>query len=498
MALEVSSAEQAVLGVLGETYPKKLHIHQLAPKIVPPLEQKVLLQAIDGLHSRGLIECVPMRDSTGLVNVANILLSPTGVRWLKQSSSQGKTPATATVLNVLIASPSDVSAERDTVEKVIHEWNTNHRKSTGIMLEPVRWETHSYPAMGERPQGILNKQIVKDADLLIGIFGTRMGTPTGSAPSGTSEEIEEIRKTGRHVALYFSDAPVPRDADRAQLDALEVYRRSLGQQGLYSTFTSVEELHRKVTHDLPKIVNDVVEKLRNNQIVAPVPKQESIDPQPAKRVQHVNRGRAVQLRNDIELSPKEMELLWEAARSSNGEIYHSSTLDGEGIRANGRHFLNGADARTGSEWLSALRGLEDRGSIQALSEDHDFFRVTGEGYAAADALEEFARWNAHSITLRAYYMNADPQEQIVACNGVIALPATYYPDQVSTDGLVSRSMREPRTLLIEGVSESPNINWKPTDVEFVDDTTGKVETFRVGGMQYIRPGKLKVSIDAWA
>jgi hypothetical protein len=498
MALEMSSAEQAVLGVLGEAYPEKLHIHQLAPKIVPPLEQKVLRQAIDGLLSRGLIECVPMRDFSGLVDAANILLSPEGVRWLKQSSSQVKTPATATVLNVLIASPSDVSAERDAVEKAIREWNTNHRKSIGIMLEPVRWETHSYPAMGERPQGILNKQIVKDADLLIGIFGTRMGTPTGSAPSGTSEEIEEIRKTGRHVSLYFSDAPVPRDADRAQLDALEAYRRSLGQQGLYSTFTSVEELHRKVTRDLPKIVNDVVEKLRNNQIVASVPKQESIDPQPAKRAQLVNRGRAARLQDDIELSPKEMELLWEAAKSSNGEIYHSSTLDGQGIRANGRHFLVGADARTASEWLSALRDLEDRGLIEALSEDHDFFRITGEGYAAADELQEFARWNAHSITLRAYCMKADTQEHKVECKGIIALPAKYFPDQVSADGFVSRSMKEPRTLLIEGVGESPNINWKPTDVEFVDDTTGKAETFRVGGMEYMRPGKLKVPIDAWA
>jgi hypothetical protein len=114
---------------------------------------------------------------------------------------------TAVILNVLIASPSDVSAERDVVESAIHEWNANHHAQMGIMLHPVRWETHSYPAIGDRPQGILNKQIVKSAHFLIGIFGHRLGTPTGEAPSGTIEEIEEIRKTGRHVALYFSNAP---------------------------------------------------------------------------------------------------------------------------------------------------------------------------------------------------------------------------------------------------------------------------------------------------
>lgn len=496
MGLAISSAEQAVLEVLGETYPEKLHIHQLAPKIVPPLEQKVLLQAVGGLHSRRLIECVPMKDFGGLVDAANIRLSPEGILLLKESSSQEKATATATVLNVLISSPSDVSAERDAVEKAIHQWNTNHHKSTGIMLHPVRWETHSYPAMGERPQGIVNKQIVQDADFLIGIFGIRMGTPTGNAPSGTSEEIEEIRKTGRHVALYFSDAPVPRDVDRTQWDALEVYRRSLGEQGLYSTFTSVDDLYRKVTNDLPKIMNDVLTKLRNNKIVSSVPKQESIDPQPAKRVQPFNRGSVVRPRGDIELSPREMELLWEAARSSNGEIYHSSTFEGQGIRANGRHFLDGADARIASEWLSALRGLEDRGLIDALSGDRDFFRVTGEGYEVADELEEFARWDAHSIALRAYYMNADMQEQRVDCKGIVALPATYYPDQVSVDGFVSRSLKEPRTLLVESVGASPNINWKPTDVEFVDDATGKIETFRVHGMHYIRPGKLKLPINS--
>ena len=78
------------------------------------------------------------------------------------------------------------------------------------MLHAVRWETHSYPATGERPQGIINRQIVDSGHLLIGIFGNRVGTPTGEAQSGTIEEIEEFRKTGRYVALYFSNAPIPR------------------------------------------------------------------------------------------------------------------------------------------------------------------------------------------------------------------------------------------------------------------------------------------------
>src|ERR1017187_4601242 len=148
---------------------------------------------------------------------------------MKKMGSSKKSPALVKVLNVLISSPSDVSAERDAVESAIQEWNNNHHKSTGIMLHPVRWETHAFPALGDRPQGILNKQIVKSAHFLMGIFGNRLGTPTGAAPSGTIEEIEEFRKTGRHVALYFSTAPVPRNVDRTQLGALEGYQRALQQ-----------------------------------------------------------------------------------------------------------------------------------------------------------------------------------------------------------------------------------------------------------------------------
>jgi hypothetical protein len=171
-------------------------------------------------------------------------------------------PVKATILNVLIASPSDVRTERDAVESAIHEWNANHHAEKGIILLPVRWETHSYPGSGDRPQGILNKQIVDSGHLLIGIFGNRLGTPTGKARSGTIEEIEEFRKTGRYVALYFSGAPIPRDADRDQLDALEQYKKQRQQDTLYSTFNTAEELRRLVTQHLPKIVPKVYQRVR--------------------------------------------------------------------------------------------------------------------------------------------------------------------------------------------------------------------------------------------
>jgi hypothetical protein len=76
----------------------------------------------------------------------------------------------ATLFRVMIASPGDVSEERHVIREVIHEWNTIHSLDKNIVLQPVGWETDSSPELGGRPQHIINEQILKDCDLLVGVF----------------------------------------------------------------------------------------------------------------------------------------------------------------------------------------------------------------------------------------------------------------------------------------------------------------------------------------
>lgn len=88
-----------------------------------------------------------------------------------------KLPFSATVFNVLIASPSDVPEEREAIARSLHEWNSLNSFETGKVLLPVMWESHSVPVMGGRPQAIINEQVVRDCDMLIGAFWTRLGSP---------------------------------------------------------------------------------------------------------------------------------------------------------------------------------------------------------------------------------------------------------------------------------------------------------------------------------
>lgn len=113
----------------------------------------------------------------------------------------------STTYSVMIASPSDVVQERRQIREVIHEWNSIHAAERGVVLLPVGWETHTAPAMGDRPQALINEQIVRECDLLIAVFWTKIGSPTGEEISGTVEEIKKHLDAGKPTNdLLFESA----------------------------------------------------------------------------------------------------------------------------------------------------------------------------------------------------------------------------------------------------------------------------------------------------
>lgn len=158
---------------------------------------------------------------------------------------------TTKVLQVLIASPSDTDRERSAIVDVINEWNNLNSRDTGVMLQPVRWETHTAPDMREPPQGIINAQIVDEADMVVGVFHTKLGTPTARAQSGTAEEIERVGNAGKRVMLYFSDEPVTlKDLDWAEAQRLQEFRKGTYPKGLVDSYKSIDEFVTKFRRQL--------------------------------------------------------------------------------------------------------------------------------------------------------------------------------------------------------------------------------------------------------
>lgn len=153
----------------------------------------------------------------------------------------------ARVLRIVIASPSDVQTEREIIARTILQWNDEHSIKENTVLLPVRWETHSTPEFGRPPQEILNEQVVDNCDILIGVFWTRLGTPTDDHTSGTVEEIERFHKVGKPVMLYFSNAKQsPAEIDLDQLHALREFRKSVAHKALIEEFSDQVELRDKI------------------------------------------------------------------------------------------------------------------------------------------------------------------------------------------------------------------------------------------------------------
>src|SRR4051812_38874232 len=126
----------------------------------------------------------------------------------------------ATTFRVLIASPGDMPEERVDATEAINEWNAQHAAAEGVVLLPVKWETHATPTAGVRPQEAINRQLVDVCDILVGMFWTKLGTSTGVAESGTAEEIDQFVAAKKPALLYFSSRPI----DPGKID-LEQHQR---------------------------------------------------------------------------------------------------------------------------------------------------------------------------------------------------------------------------------------------------------------------------------
>jgi hypothetical protein len=166
----------------------------------------------------------------------------------------------AKVLEVLIASPSDTPEQRAAIHDAVVRWNETEPRHFGVVLLPVMWETHTYPDLSAPAQPMINKQVVDLADIVIATFWTTLGSRTVEADSGTVEEIERARKAEKPVLLYFCDMPVaPLDNDTTTLDELRVYKERIKTEGLFSSYSSIDELREKVRKDLTRLVHDRVE-----------------------------------------------------------------------------------------------------------------------------------------------------------------------------------------------------------------------------------------------
>jgi hypothetical protein len=281
----------------------------------------------------------------------------------------------ANVLKVMIASPGDVAEERRIVTEEIHRWNDANASTRRLVLLPVKWETHSTPQLGSPPQTIINRQLVDGADILIGIFGARIGTPTEEYVSGTVEEIRRHVAAGGLAKVYFSEVPVsPRSLDPGQYASSREFRDECQSTGLYGTFSSTEQFQREFGHHLDLELNQP--RYLWLKVDEPITKS------------------SVQ-----KLSSDAIRLLRAAARDSNGMVTCSTAIGRADVISGGYQEFTDGSSRSAARWRRAITELVASGLLEEAVRGQN--KVSDSGYEMADqadVAEEASRPTELTVT----------------------------------------------------------------------------------------------------
>ena len=167
----------------------------------------------------------------------------------------------ARVLQILITSPSDV--HQSIINKIfdyINQWNRLNSAAKKLILKPLRWETDVYSDINsEGPQPVINTQLVKNSDIVIGVFWTRIGTPTSGYTSGSVEEIERHLDEGKPAMLYFLKKTIPQDVlekteAKKQYNKLLRAKKNWERRGIYKDLKNNKI--QTIFNDLSLLLND--------------------------------------------------------------------------------------------------------------------------------------------------------------------------------------------------------------------------------------------------
>ncbi|MDI6789537.1 MAG: hypothetical protein QME44_02465 [Thermodesulfobacteriota bacterium] len=165
----------------------------------------------------------------------------------------------------LLISPGDVREDRDGLTSTVVHWNAQVGDALGARVELVKWETHSAPDISAQPQDVLNRQIVENCDFAVAIFWYRLGTPTNNYDSGSIEEINKLRESGKRVLVYFCSRAIPQDAlDIDQFKRLQDVKNEFQEQGLLGSYSDTENLKQQFLLHLTKVVSDLLSKDRSD------------------------------------------------------------------------------------------------------------------------------------------------------------------------------------------------------------------------------------------
>ena len=146
-------------------------------------------------------------------------------------------PKQETTYRLFIASPGDVKDERDLIENLVHTINREHRD---VSLVPIRWE-HDVPDFNiDDTQARINEDLAR-CDVMVAIFGDKLGTPTARAIGGA---VEEVSTFNRQIILYLQ-----KENEHRLMAELSQYVLN-PENRTWRTYSNREDLEHQASSDI--------------------------------------------------------------------------------------------------------------------------------------------------------------------------------------------------------------------------------------------------------
>jgi hypothetical protein len=155
-----------------------------------------------------------------------------------------------TRLRLLLSSTSELEAERLLIEEAIADVSRVIEDLCGASVRLVDWRRDVVPGIATDPQRVINDQTA-DYDIYVGVLGSRLGTPTPRAGSGTEDEFNaayarfRTDPTSVRLLFYFRTALVGsvQALDPDQLRRVQEFRARLTSEkgAFFCDYGSPEE-----------------------------------------------------------------------------------------------------------------------------------------------------------------------------------------------------------------------------------------------------------------
>lgn len=271
------------------------------------------------------------------------------------------------VYNIMIGAPSDIIEEVNTAIAVINQWNYINSEATNIVLMPLHWSINSYPTCGAHPQKSINKQLVSKSDLMISIFGAKLGTPTDTEASGTVEEINEHINAGKDVMVFFKlSIDDLSSVDPQQLQKIQEFKENIKNKALWCEFSDNDDFQKKLYDKIQLFVNDHW-----------------------KNAQQVFIPDIIAERRQPSLSEEEKQRLIDWTESQRVESYSYPYMHGYIYYGVGDNHYQVQEGRENAEWEDFFKRLEKANLIEIEKYNKDgrpIYKLLKAAYDYADKL----------------------------------------------------------------------------------------------------------------